>query len=190
MSNINGAQRRKSSPWQRILGVYPPRRDFVDWVLDLLVGSLLSIMVVITLVNTLGRKFFGVSIIWSTETALACFVWIIFLGAIKLAKYNQHLTVLFLVNKLKPQTRRWVLIILDSVAALYCLLVLLKAGPVIRSAAAIRLSAVPWNADLMFWSLPVGFSGIVFFGVLRIIGRLRNKRVDKVTEKTGETEVV
>ena len=189
MSDINNTKRPKSSIWQRILSVNPPRRDLVDLILDLLVGSLLSIMVGVTLVNTLGRKFFNVSLIWSTETSLACFVWIIFLGAIKLAKYNQHLTVLFLVNKLRPQTRRWALIILDAVAALYCLLVLLKAGPVIRSAAAIRLSAVPWNADLMFWALPVGFAGIAFFGVLRIIGRWRKKEVDKVTEKPGEMEV-
>jgi TRAP-type C4-dicarboxylate transport system permease small subunit len=189
MSIINDAGRSKRSVWQRVLSVNPPRCDLLDRGLDLLVGSLLAFMLAITLANTLGRKFFNVSIIWSTETSLACFVWIIFFGGIKLAKYNQHLTVLYLVNKLKPQTRRWTLILLDALTVVYCLIVILDAGPVIRSAAAIRLSAVPWNADLMFWSLPVGFGGIAFFGVLRIMGRLRKKHVDRSTEKAGEMEV-
>ena len=73
---------------------------------------------------------------------------------------------------------------------LYCILVLLDAGPVIRSAAAIRLSSVPLNADVIFWALPVGFAGVAFFGVLRIIGRWLGKSVDKYSQELQETKKV
>lgn len=155
-----------------------PRRGPVDVVLDALVISALGLMVLVSVANIFCRKVLNTSLVFTTELSLTLFIWMTFLGAIKLAQMNQHLRVTFLVDALGPRAGRWAGIAVDAAVLFYCVATIMTAGPVLRSASLMRLSAVPWNAGALFWALPVGFGGIGFFMVWRIARRLRGQTVD------------
>ncbi len=154
------------------------RGGALDLALDTLVTSALGLMVAVNIANVFCRKVLNTSLVFTTELSLALFIWMTFLGAIKLARANQHLQVTFLVDALGPRARRWAGAVVDGLVMFYCVVAIFTAGPVLRSASMMRLSAVPWNAGLLFWALPVGFGGIAVFMALRIVGRFRGVEVD------------
>lgn len=149
-----------------------------DVVLDVLVTSALGLMVLVNVANIFCRKVLDTSLVFTIEVSLTLFVWMTFLGAIKLARTNQHLRVMFLVDALGPRGRRVAGIGIDAAVLFYCVVTIMTAGPVLRSASLMRLSSVPWNVGVVFWALPVGFGGIAFFTAWRIVRRLRGQPVD------------
>lgn len=154
------------------------RRDGLERVQDVLMTLGLGIMVLVNVANVLARKVFNTSLVWTMEVSVTLFVWLAFLGSIKLAKYGQHLQVNFLLRKLEPGGRRWAGILVDTLVLLFCAITVATSGPVLRSAALMRLSTVPWNAQALFWAAPVGFGGIAVFMVIRIVARLRGETLD------------
>jgi len=153
-------------------------RSPLDLLLDVLVTSALGVMVLVNIANIFCRKVLNTSLVFTTELSLTLFIWMTFLGAIKLARTNQHLRVSFLADALNPRGRWWAGMAVDGLVLFYCLAALATAGPVLRSASLMRLSAVPWNAGVLFWALPVGFGGISVFMAWRMVGRLRGQTVD------------
>jgi TRAP-type C4-dicarboxylate transport system permease small subunit len=153
-------------------------RRAVDVILDVLVISALGVMVLVSVANIFCRKVLNTSLVFTTELSLTLFIWMTFLGAIKLAQTNQHLRVTFLVDALGPRAKRWAGIAVDAAVLFYCVAAIMTAGPVLRSASLMRLSAVPWNAGALFWALPVGFGGIALCVVWRILQRLSGQTVD------------
>jgi TRAP-type C4-dicarboxylate transport system permease small subunit len=158
--------------------VSAPRLRPLDLALDVLVTSALGVMVAVTIANIFCRKVLNTSLVFTTELSLTLFIWMTFLGAIKLARLNQHLRVTFLVDALGPRARLWAGIAVDGLVLFYCAAAIATAGPVLRSASLMRLSAVPWNVGVLFWALPVGFGGVAFFMVWRIVAALRGQSVD------------
>ncbi len=153
-------------------------RDPVDVVLDVFVTSALGVMVLVNIANIFCRKALNTSLVLTTELSLTLFIWMTFVGAIKLARTSQHLRVTFLVDALGPGAQRWAGIAVDATVLFYCVATIMTSGPVLRSASMMRLSAVPWNAGVLFWALPVGFGGIAVFMAWRIVQRLRGQTVD------------
>ncbi len=144
----------------------------------MLVTSALGLMVLVNIANIFCRKILNTSLVFTTEVSLTLFIWMTFLGAIKLARTNQHLRVTFLADALGPRAGRWAGIAVDALVLFYCVVAIMTAGPVLRSASMMRLSSVPWNVGVLFWALPVGFGGVAFYMACHLVARLRGQSVD------------
>ncbi|MBR0573091.1 MULTISPECIES: TRAP transporter small permease [Pasteurellaceae] len=77
--------------------------------------SILALVIMICLVffNALLRYFFDSGIAWSEEFARICFVYMIFLGIVLVAKERGHLTVDIVISTLSPKYKIIFLIISD-----------------------------------------------------------------------------
>ncbi|MFD0965651.1 TRAP transporter small permease [Seminibacterium arietis] len=77
--------------------------------------SVLALIIMVTLVffNALLRYFFDSGIAWSEEFARICFVYMIFLGIILVAKERGHLTVDVIVSALPAKLQMYIIFLAD-----------------------------------------------------------------------------
>ncbi len=86
---------------------------YLDNTLKILAIIALLLMVGLVFFNALLRYFFDSGIAWSEEFARICFVYMIFLGIVLVAKEKGHLTVDILISALPPKFQLACLIISD-----------------------------------------------------------------------------
>ncbi|BFU60847.1 MULTISPECIES: TRAP transporter small permease [Rodentibacter] len=86
---------------------------YLDNTLKILAIIALLLMVSLVFFNALLRYFFDSGIAWSEELARICFVYMIFLGIVLVAKEKGHLTVDILISTLPHKLQLACLIISD-----------------------------------------------------------------------------
>ena len=69
----------------------------------ILLEILISVLVICVLIQVINRNFIKASVIWTTEIAQLCFVWITFLGASLAVKNDSHFKVSVFADKLFPK---------------------------------------------------------------------------------------
>lgn len=84
----------------------------------------LSLMVILVFGNVVLRYVFSSGINWAEEISRFLFIWLTFLGAIIALKSREHLGVDFLVRKLPPSKKKFVLVINNTLMMLLCFLIL------------------------------------------------------------------
>ncbi|AGQ25958.1 TPA: TRAP transporter small permease [Mannheimia haemolytica] len=85
----------------------------LDRTLKLLAIIALSTMIILVFFNAVLRYFFDSGIAWSEEFARICFVYMIFLGIILVAKERGHLTVDIVVSALPAKVQMYLLFFAD-----------------------------------------------------------------------------
>lgn len=73
---------------------------------DIVAAVVLVGVVVITIVNVIFRYMFNAPILWAEEVALACYVWLVFIGASSTLKRNGHIGIDYFVEKLPSKMKR------------------------------------------------------------------------------------
>jgi TRAP-type C4-dicarboxylate transport system permease small subunit len=69
-------------------------------------GLLLAVMFLITFWQIIARFIPGDATVWSEEVARFIFVWIVFLGAATLIRYNEHIRISIITDRLGPVSGR------------------------------------------------------------------------------------
>lgn len=96
--------------------------------LDLIVAGLcFFILVLITFVNVIMRYIFSDPIAWTEEIQMACFLWVIFLGASAAFRHGSHVAVEIVFDLLKPKTKYY-LIIFNYILMMFLLAYLIYLG--------------------------------------------------------------
>ena len=127
------------------------RRGF-ERALDVVVGSLLVVIVCITLAQVFSRYVLGSSLIWSSELVRLLYVWLIMLAAAKVG----HMRITILTDALPAAVRRvagWIVLAIS----LGCLGLLFYGGLSIW--ALLRndtYSGLPLSPGLLFLAVAVG----------------------------------
>lgn len=88
-----------------------------------LVVILLSLMVIIAFYEISVRTITGNTPSWSKELVLLAMVWMGCLGAAVLHRERGHITLELIVDRIKPEARKWILLAVDVlILAFSCLL--------------------------------------------------------------------
>ncbi len=94
--------------------------DFEEGVIAFLLGA----MTLLTCFNVIMRYGFNSSIIWSLETVLTLFAWLVLFGVAYGFKITAHLGVDAVINLLSPRPRRIVALLACALSLFYAVLLL------------------------------------------------------------------
>ncbi|XDA96490.1 TRAP transporter small permease [Sulfitobacter sp. LCG007] len=96
----------------------------IDHLEETLIALMLGLMVMLSFVNVVMRYVFNASIIWSLETVLMLFAWLVIFGISYSIKKTSHLGVDALTSALPPGPRRVTAIAAAAVCVLYAVLLM------------------------------------------------------------------
>lgn len=135
----------------------------MNWALDiycrglrLVAVGLLAVMVLLVFGNVVLRYAFNSGITVSEELSRWLFVWLTFLGSIYALRDHQHLGTDILVSRLKPSTKRAVLLVGHGLMLWVCWLIF---------AGALEQTRLNWNVTAPSTNFSVAWfygSGVVF----------------------------
>ncbi len=93
-------------------------------VIDLASAICVVAMVSIVAVQIFLRYVLNHPFVWADELANWLFVWVIYLGATVLVRYDAHLTVEIVTDRLSPRVNRWRKLIVNIVVLAFLVLLL------------------------------------------------------------------
>lgn len=129
----------------------------------------LSLTVIVTFVQVLLRYFIKVSIPWSQEFLMICFVYSVFAGAAVLVSKNEHLVV-DLFEKL-PKKYDILFKVFECLVALFVLSILVIYGSILVSQNLISgqtLGLLPIQRAYLYMAVPLSSLFMIYFYVRRL----------------------
>jgi len=126
---------------------------------EILIGSLLATMVIITCLQVVLRYLLNTGIVWGLEATSYAFLWMVLLGLSYGVRTNSHIAVDALVNWLPNKSKRLILLISVSLGLIYTLTMLFGTFSYIERLYQLGINAqnIPLPKWLLSSCLPLGF---------------------------------
>jgi len=150
MNDLQGKREERAMLrlWDRLIGI-------VDLTSALCVVAMVGIVAMqIFLRYVLGHPF-----VWADELANYLFVWEIYLGASVLVRYDAHLTVDIVINRLSPRVERWRRLFVNLLILAFLILLLVQTVGLLQ-----KFGSTPSPA----MHVPMGF----YFGCAMVFGTI------------------
>ena len=142
--------------------------DVIEKILMVLAGSLFAAFILTVLYQVVARNYLKISVSWTDEVAMACFIWAVFIGAAVALRKRKH----YVIDIFPPQfvvTQR-ILRLFGSVACLPLIYVLVVHGNVLVDMGWNRRSvALGTPMAYVFAALPVAGVAMVLFSIETIL---------------------
>ncbi len=117
---------------------------------DLASALCVIVMVAIVAVQIVLRYVFGHPFVWADELANWLFVWVIYLGASVLVRYDAHLKVEILVDRLSPRVNQWRALFVNLLVLAFLLLLFVQTIGLLQKFGTIRSPAMRVPMGLFF----------------------------------------
>jgi len=103
----------------------------------------------VNILQILLRNFVGITWFWIPGFSRLVFIWTVFLGTAALYATDDHLLMDFFVNKMRPESRRWLDIFINLVFLVFlvCLIVY-----------GLMVFKVRMNVPYTSWNFPTGYA--------------------------------
>jgi C4-dicarboxylate transporter DctQ subunit len=126
---------------------------------EILIGSLLAVMVIITCLQVVLRYVFDSGIVWGLEATSYAFLWMVLLGLSYGVRTNSHIAVDLLLTWLPSESRRLVLLLSVALGLIYTLAMLYGTYIYIERLYLLEIHAqnIPLPKWLLSSVLPLGF---------------------------------
>ncbi|PRY65750.1 TRAP-type C4-dicarboxylate transport system permease small subunit [Vreelandella songnenensis] len=161
--------------------------DLIEKILLMLAGSLFAAFILTVLYQVVARNYLKISVSWTDEVAMACFIWSVFIGAAVALRNRKH----YVIDIFPPQfvvTQR-VLRLFGSLACLPLIYVLIVHGHVLVDMGWNRRSvALGTPMAYLFAALPVAGVAMVLFSIETLyddISALLNRHPAKSTKEAN-----
>ncbi|WP_265519351.1 TRAP transporter small permease [Nitratireductor luteus] len=148
---------------------------FIEWVFMFVAGSLFAVFITTIAYQVLARNYLGISVNWTDEVALLCFVWSVFLGAAVAVRRQVHYVVELLPEEFI--TTNNALRLFGSLACLPVVYVLVVHGQIFTGMG-LRRSSISLGIPLayVFAAIPVSGLAMALFLIEVIQTDLRRLR--------------
>ena len=158
--------------------------DFMTQGVSWLAGMIYLLIFILFVLQITLRYIFGLTWLWTPDFIRFLFIWGIFLGATALYAAEGHLKVDYFVRKFAPTKRTMLEIGLDSAAAAFFLILIVKGWEI----AGIRMQ-VPFDT----WDFPTGFAyaAVPVCGALMLLltlGRIWQRTRTMLGAKDGKDD--
>ena len=140
------------------------------WIEPLLFGLGFS-MAVIVAVQVFSRYVLNHSLFWSEELARYLFVWITYVGLVKVVKENKHYRIDFISTRMTQRMQRFLKIFFDILIVLFLLFALYGSVLVLLANRVLLSPAMQVTIDVMYLAFPVA---ILFMLPLYIYSIVKN----------------
>ena len=146
---------------------------------ELISGTTLTVMVVITTINVFCRSLLRSPIQWAEELAIICLVWSTFTGAAVCYKRRAHLGIDFVIDRFPYRIRRVMRQILCLVLLLFfCFMTVLSLIFALRAEKTTAYFHL--NYAFLYISVTIGFLSMSIYSVIFLImSFVRPKEYDK-----------
>ncbi len=136
---------------------------------EILIGSLLAVMVIITCLQVILRYVFDSGIVWGLEATSYAFLWMVLLGLSYGVRTNSHIAVDLLLTRLPSGSRRFVLLLSVTLGLIYTLTMLYGTYVYVESLYRLEIDAqnIPLPKWLLSSGLPLGFL-LLFLRLLQV----------------------
>lgn len=137
---------------------------------EFLMVSTLLVAIIFTLIQVVLRYFLHISLPWSQEFIMMCFIYSIFSGAAYLAFNSEHLVV-DLFDDLSEKLEK-ILIIIESIVVIAVSFVFVYFGIdlVIKNfESAQTLATLPIKETWLYLSVPISSSIIIYFYIRKLV---------------------
>ncbi|MDG2087995.1 MAG: TRAP transporter small permease [Arenicellaceae bacterium] len=126
---------------------------------EILIGSLLAIMVIITCLQVVLRYVFDSGIVWGLEATSYAFLWMVLLGLSYGVRTNSHIAVDALVTWLPSKSKRLLLLVSVTLGLIYTLTMLYGTYIYIERLYLLEIHAqnIPVPKWILSSGLPLGF---------------------------------
>lgn len=138
-------------------------KKYLNNVENVLCAIGLFVMMAITVINALSRKFLGLSMSFLEEVTIAMFILISLFGAAEVAREGGHMGLDLITNHLPKKLRKYVLLITWICATAFCYFLTVYGFQMVQSEIRhnVRTAALGWPEWWFGAILPV--SGILIF---------------------------
>lgn len=155
--------------------------DVLEWLMTLVAGLLFAAFILTVLYQVVARNYLKISVSWTDEVAMACFIWAVFIGAaIALRKRKHYVVDAFPANFVL--TRR-VLRLFGSLACLPVIYVLIVHGNVLVDMGWNRRSvALGTPMAYVFAAIPVAGIAMLLFSIETICDDIAKLRAGRRVE--------
>jgi len=140
-----------------------------DFIIESTMSVFFAVMIILIFAEVISRYFFDFPIMWSEEIGRYLFIWIVYLGAAQAFILRRHLTVDFLVQKLRYPYKEYLELTLNFVIIVFLFFVFLYGLQYAmmnldKPAYSFKYIRLGWA----YASIPIGFVFMIF-NIIRII---------------------
>ncbi|MBP5981228.1 MAG: TRAP transporter small permease [Halomonas sp.] len=162
--------------------------DVLEKILLCLAGSLFAAFILIVLYQVVARNYLKISVSWTDEVAMACFIWAVFIGAAVAVRKRKHYVIDIFPSQFVVTQR--VLRLFGSLACLPLIYVLVVHGNILVDMGWNRRSvALGTPMAYVFAALPVAGIAMFLFSIEVIyddmLALLKREKVKRMNEVEG-----
>lgn len=152
--------------------------DLIERLFLIVAGSLFALFIVTILYQVVARNYLKISVSWTDEIAMACFIWSVFLGAAVALRQRQHYVIELLPKQFVTTNRT--LRLFGGLACLPLIYVLVVHGQV--------LTNMGWNRRSVSLGTPMAYVFMVMpiSGLAMLLFSLEVLREDLRVLRSGD----
>ena len=146
-------------------------RSILNKILDVLAGSSMAVMVILTTYQVITRYIFKSPSTWSEELVGYLFGWSTLFGATIVSGERGHMNIPILVDRMNPPLRKAFHILWEVVAFVFSAAILVFGGiQVSNLAMGQQTSSLGVAVGVFYWAMPICGVVILLYSVLNIVG--------------------
>ena len=168
-------------------------RSILNKILDVLAGSSMAVMVILTTYQVITRYIFNSPSTWSEELVGYLFGWSTLFGATIVSGERGHMNIPILIDRFNPTLRKAFHIFGEVIALLFSAAILVFGGiQVSRLAMGQQTSSLGVAVGVFYWAMPMCGVVILLYSIMNIIGIANGSisldAVDEGTEAIAKVE--
>ena len=144
-------------------------------VLDWAIGIIMTATVVILFIGVILRYLFNAPLFWSEEITVLGLIWMTFLGGAILVRQDKNVCITVFCDLCRAPTVRWIRIVSDILVVAILLVMIYQSYNLTGRLAFSTTPAIRLEESWYGWALVVGFIGMLWYQVQRLVALIRNK---------------
>jgi TRAP-type transport system small permease protein len=156
---------------------------FLDSVFEAMTTFLLASLVVLTMLQVVGRYGLETTFIWTEELARLALIYLTFIGSIVALRRSQLLRLDFLVDALPPSMRRWIGVAVDILSIVVLGVVVWQGIPLLWRFWPVLSAALNWPTTFFYFPVVIGCLAMLLVTCLNVVRALRTKGKDRVRKE-------
>lgn len=138
----------------------------LDWSGRIIAVICLVIMFIALLTSVILRYIFGSGISWAYEIHAILLPWLVAGGIVIAAAQGRNIAITILIDLVRPETQRWVMVAVNAALIIICMAVLLSSPPILNATKIQTLSTLGIKQVWGYASLIYAFAAMAVIALV------------------------
>jgi len=146
--------------------------------IDFISAILLVILSILVLIEVFGRYLFNHPFSFTNEISMILFPWIIFLSMISITYHDEHMSLIFFVNKLPERIKRIAFFIDDTLSILFIFFIFLGGIKISIAVSDQMIGTLYLSKTFYYLSIDVSFAILLYMKFSEVILFILKRKED------------